>query len=338
MKNATFKVCDANVHAGEKVTLALPLPEQYSCSPMYMPIKVINGKHPGPKLLVFAMLNGNEFNGLEIVNQLFDELSAESLYGTVVAVPALNVYGLTHYPKVSPSGVPMADSFPGDVQGNYSERIAYIFTEEILKKVDYCIELQTGSLNHQSLPQVYCNFDNASLRKLAKAFQAPVITEVETEASTLRETAESLNIPLLVYEAGEAMRFDQESIQIGFEGIQNVMKKLSMLEGDLEYKISPVFSKDEDWLSSPSSGVLHTDVTLGESIKKGEKIGRLSDPFSNESVTVVKSNLDGVVVGINRSPLIQEGESIFKVASFIDNQKAEAILEEWEELKPEIDE
>lgn len=232
----------------------------------------------------------------------------------------------------------MTDCFPGDENGSFGERVAHTFTQKIFKKVDYCIELQTGSLNHEILPQVYCNFDDSEAKKLAKAFQAHVITEVKVEASTLRMTAENLSIPLLVYEAGEAMRFDTQAIQIGLEGIRNIMYKLQMLEGTIEATIPPVFSKDDDWLISSSSGVLHTDVSLGESIKKGAKIGRLSDPFSNENATIIKSDRDGVIVGINRTPLIQEGVSIFKVASFLDNEKAEATLEEWEEAQPEIDE
>lgn len=339
MKKSSFKICDASVHPGEKATLALPLPEQYSCSPMYMPIKVINGRQSGRKLLVFAMIDGNEFNGLEIANQLYDDISADELHGTLVAIPVLNVYGLSHFPKPTPSGVRLSACFPGDEHGSFGERIAHIFTQEILTQIDCCIELNTGSLNHEILPQVYCNFDNVEAKKLARAFQAPVITEVETNQSGIRITAESLNIPLLVYEAGEAQRFDQAAIQVGLDGIKNVMCKLGMLSGEVDDNVTPVFSKDDDWLISSSSGVLHSEVALGESIKKGDKIGRLTDPFSNENATVIKSGLDGVIVGINRSPLIQEGVSIFKVASFIDNQRAEEILEEWEEEhKPEVDE
>lgn len=338
MKNNSFKICDASVHPGEKATLALPLPEQYSCLPMYMPIKVINGKQSGRNLLVFAMISGNEFNGLEIANQLYDDISADELQGTLVAIPVLNVYGLSHFPKTTPSGAKLSACFPGNEHGNFGERIAHIFTKEILTQVDCCIELQTGSLNHEILPQVYCSFDNIESKKLAKAFQAPVITEVETKQSGIHVTAENLNIPLLVYEAGEAQRFDQKAIQVGLDGIKNVMCKLGMLNGEVVDSVTPVFSKDDDWLISSSSGVLHSEVALGESIKKGDKIGRLTDPFSNENATIIKSNLDGVIVGINRSPLIQEGSSIFKVASFIDNQKAEEILEEWEENTPEVDE
>lgn len=337
MRNQSIKICDATVHAGEKATLALPLPEQYSCSPMYMPIKVINGKQEGPCLLAFSTLNGVEFNGLEIVNQLFDSISPSQLSGTLITVPVVNVYGLTHYPKLSPSDASIANSFPGHATGSFGERIAHIFTEEILTKADYSIELLTGSLNHEILPQVYCNFDDLNAKKLAKAFHAPVITEVETGSSKLRLTTESLNIPLLVYQAGEALRFDPVAIQIGLTGIENILRKINMLDGNNDQAITPVISKDNDWLTAPSSGILHTDVKLGEHIKKGDKIGRLSDPFSNENSTIVKSHLDGIIVGVNRSPLIQEGVSIFKIASFVDNERAQSLLEEWDELKPGLE-
>lgn len=337
MSSSTLTICNAIIHPGEKANLALPLPEQYSCSPMYMPIKVINGKHKGPCLLGFSVLNGNEFNGLEILNQLFDSINAQHLRGSLIIVPVLNVYGLTHFPKLTPSGVSLINSFPGNETGNFGERVAHIFTEEILKKTDYCIECQTGSLNHEILPQVYCNFDNAETKRLAKAFQAPVVTEVETGASALRQTTEDLHIPLLVYEAGEAMRFDHEAIRIGLDGIQNVMKKLNMLTGEVDDSVTPVFSKDDDWITSPSSGILHSKVNLGEHVQKGKKIADLSDPFSGENATSVTSSIDGIIVGINRSPLIQEGSSIFKIASFIDNKRAQASLEEWEEIKPSLD-
>ncbi len=333
-----LKICNASIHPGEKTTLALPLPEQYSCSPMYMPLKVINGKEPGPCVLGFAVIKGDELNGLEILNQLFDSIQPHSLKGSLILVPALNVYGLTHYPKTTPSGVSINNSFPGCDNGNFGERIAHIFTEEVLKKTDYCIECMTGAMNHDLLPQVYCSFDNPEAKSLAKAFQAPVVTEVETHSSELRKTTESLQIPLLVYQAGEAMRFDQEAITIGVEGITNVLSKLNMIEKDNRSAISPIFSKDDDWLTSHSSGILRPEISLGEHIKQGDILGRISDPFSNENSTTVKSHLDGIIVGINRSPLIQEGTSIFKIASFIDNKRAEASLEKWEDEKPIIEE
>lgn len=331
LNSKQIQICDATIHSGEKATLALPLPEQYSCSPMYMPIKVINGKQEGPCLVVLSTLTGNEFIGLDIINQLFDLIEPNTLQGSLILIPVLNVYGLTHYPQSMPSEQALADCFPGKEKGSFGERIAHIFTQEILTKADYCIELQTGALNHETFPHVYCNFEDKTSVKMARAFEAPVILEVETTGSQFRQTTENLNIPLLVYQAGEAMRLDPVATQIGLTGIQNVMQKLEFMGGEFDKVTTPMVSKDDDWLLAPASGLLHTEVSLGQRIKKGEKIGRLSDPFSNDNATTITSHLNGIVVGINRTPLIQEGLSIFKIASFIDNKQAEAELEEWGE-------
>ncbi|MBV52971.1 MAG: hypothetical protein CL816_02775 [Coxiellaceae bacterium] len=337
MKKNTFKIYDAQIKPGEKASLALPLPEQYSCSPMYMPVKIINGKKEGPCVVLFAVLRGNEVNGMEIINQLYDQISASELSGTLVAVPVLNVYGLTHFPKVTPSGRAIEDSFPGDPNGHFAERVADIITQNLIKYADFCVEFLTGSLNHEILPQVYCSFDDSTQKNIAKVFQAPVITEIELSKNTLRTTLENLNIPLLVYEAGEALRFDTTAIQIGIDGAKNVMRKMGMLHDELSMDITPVISKDQDWLTAPSSGILHTNVSLGEHVKEGDKLGQLNDPFSNEASVIIKSQHNGVIVGINRAPLIQEGSSIFKIVSFLDNKKAESAIEAWEESKPELD-
>ena len=335
MKNSSMQICDATIHPGEKVTLAMPLPERYSCAPMYMPIKVMNGKTAGPCVVAFSMLQGNEFNSMEIINRLADDIKPADLNGSLILVPALNVYGLVHHPNsMGDSSLSIVDSFPGSENGNFGERIANAFTHEVLAKADYCIELTTGSLNHDLLPQVYCNFDNAEAKALAQAFKAPVVIQVGDNSSALRRTTEDMNIPLLVYEAGEAMRFNEDAIRVGHNGLHNVMAKLEMTGNSYDDEQISVFSRDEDWFTAPASGVLHTDVELGQRIRNGEKIGRVTDPFSHDNLTQVKSTQDGVVVGINKTPLVYEGLSIFKLASFIDNEKAQSIIGDWEESNP----
>lgn len=330
MKNTIISICNEVIQPGEKANLALQLPDQYSCAPLYMPIKVIHGKQAGPCLLIFATINGNEMNGLEVVNRLVQQIDPKDLQGTLIAVPVLNVYGLTHYPKVLPSGIDLNRCFPGSSTGNYGERIAYVFTEELVKKADYCIELQTGSVNHNILPQIYCNFENQKTKELAKAFQAPVITNVSIKGNTFRQMTESLNIPLIVYQAGEAMRFDENAINLGLEGTQNIMRAVGMLpfeHSDTDF--NPVFSQEEDWLIAHKGGIMHVNVELGQSISKGDILGTISDPFSSDLEEKVRADQDGIIVGINMTPIIHEGLSIFKVASFIDYDRAETAIESW---------
>lgn len=335
MKNSKLKMCNVIIQPGELANLALPLPEQYSCSPLYMPIKVIHGEQEGPCLVIFSIFKGMELNGLEIVNRVTQMMNPRKIRGTIIAIPVVNVYGLTHYPSMLPIGYNLADCFPGNENGTFGERIAYLFTTEILKKADYCIELDTGELNHNILPQVYCNFDNKQSKKLAKAFQTPVITNVALTENRLRQTTEELQIPLLVYQAGEAMRFDENAITLGVKGIQNVMRAIDILEKEAIQEINPIFSKDEDWIVAPKGGILHHSVSLGQSIKKNELIGKISDPFGAEIEEPVKAPQEGIVVGINTSPLIHEGLPIFKIASFLDYDKAESLIEAWDQKQPD---
>jgi uncharacterized protein len=335
MSNTKLTICDTTIHAGETAHLALPLPEQYSCAPLYMPIKVIQGKKKGPCLVIFSTLKGNELNGVEIANRIIKSTKADEISGTIIAIPVVNVYGLTHFPSMLPTGGRLADCFPGMENGNFGERMAYLFTQEILKKADYCIELQTGALNHNILPQVYCSFDNRIAKQLAKAFQAPVISNFLNASNTLRQTTEDLQIPLLVYQAGEAMRFDENAITFGVNGLQNVMRAINILPKAPITEINPIFSQGEEWILAHKGGILHTTVSLGQMIKEKEVVGRITDPFGANFSEDVKASQEGVVVGINTTPLIHEGLPLFKIASFLDYDKAGDIIEEWDKKQPD---
>ncbi len=333
--NKKITICNTSVHPGETANLALQLPEQYSCSPLYMPIKVIHSKKKGPCLVIFSVLKGTELNGLEIANRIIKTITPSQIFGTIIAIPVMNVYGLTHYPLTLPTGSDLANCFPGNETGSYGERMAYLITEEILKKADFCIELQTGGLNHNILPQVYCNFDNKHAKDLAKMFRSPVVTNVTLEGNCLRQTTEELQVPLLVYQAGEAMRFDENVITLGVDGIKNVMRAIDMLKKEPIQEFVPIFSRDEDWIVAHKGGILHPKVTLGQTIEKGEIIGNISDPFGADVNEPIKSLRKGIVVGVNTSPLIHEGLPIFKIASFLDYDKAETAIEEWDKKQPD---
>ncbi len=335
MSNKKINICGTYIYPGEVANLALPLPEQYSCAPLFMPIKVLHGEQEGPCLVVFSVLKGTELNGLEIANRLVKAIKPSQLSGTVIAIPVMNIHGLTHYPSVLSSCHDLATCFPGDEQGSYGERIAHLITQEILMKADYCIELQTGGLNHNILPQVYCNFDNIHARELAKVFRSPVVTNVTLEGNHLRQTTEELQIPLLVYQAGEAMRFDENAIELGLSGIQSVMRTIDMLAKEPEQETIPIFSRDEDWLLAHKGGILHPTVALGQTVEKGELMGNVSDPFGADVIEPVKSPKKGIVVGVNTSPLIHEGLPIFKIASFLDCDKAETAIEAWDQNQPD---
>jgi hypothetical protein len=54
-------------------------------------------------------------------------------------------------------------------------------------------------------------------------------------------------------------------------------------------------------------------------------------------VEPVKAQQEGIIVGINTAPLIHEGLPIFKLASFLDYEKAETVIKEWNQKQTEAE-
>src|SRR5690554_4280509 len=104
MKNSPFRLCGIDIQPGERVTLALPNPEIFTCAPLHIPIHVLHGKEKGPVLLICATFDGNEVNGIAILQRLLTLKTLKNLKGTLIAIPVMNVYGLMNHSKSLPDG------------------------------------------------------------------------------------------------------------------------------------------------------------------------------------------------------------------------------------------
>ena len=332
MKNSNITICNETVHPGEQISLALPLPELFSCAPMYMPIKVVHGKQAGPCLLVIAAMHGNELNGAEIINRLLQSSHIKKLKGTLIAVPIMNVYGFINKTHTLPGGTPLVSQFPGSAQGSHAARLAHLFCSEIFSLADYCIDLQTGWLNHTNLPQVFVSDNHQQETYLAQTFAAPVISEISAPKGSLRAYANKKNTPYLVYEAGEAMRFDESAIRIGTKGVINVMRNIGLLSASSKtsaLKQASFLMRDTRWIRSPTSGISYSTIKLGQQVKKGERLAIVKDPFGAGSDRPVLAPFDGIVVSMNNLPLVYEGVALFQLAAFERLSLAATHIEDW---------
>ena len=331
MKNQSLTLSHETIHPGEQVSLALPLPELFSCAPMYMPIKVVHGKQAGPRLLVTAAMHGNELNGAEIINRLLQSNSVKKLKGTLIAVPIMNVYGFINKSRTLPGGSALGTSFPGSAQGSHAARLAHVFCTEIFQLADYCIDLQTGWLNHSNLPQIFVTDDHTTELELAHAFGAPVISEVSAPKGSLRAHANQVETPYLVYEAGEALRFDESAIRMGMKGVINVMRHMGMLPRSHKTQTThkSLLMRDTRWIRSPTSGISYSTIKLGQQVEKGEQLSVIKDPFGAGPSVPVRAPFSGIVVSVNHLPLVYEGVSLFQLATFERLSFAATHIEDW---------
>lgn len=320
-KNKPLHIATQTIHPGESISLALPLPEAFTCAPIYMPIKIIHGKKAGPCILVIAALHGDELNGTEIINQLLKKLSSKKISGTLIAIPVFNVYALINRSRTLPGGVNIDLHFPGSEHGTHAERMTHVFVKEIFSHADICIDLQTGLLNHSNLPQIYTDFNDPRSKQLALQFHAPVVSMREPQKGSLHALAKENNKPFLLYTAGQAMHFDAQAIKVGVKGLEYLLYETNMLarkqESDQKAKEQqPLLSKTSISIRAPKSGVSHSQHTIGDIIKKNDVVSIIKDPFGTSEDLPVKSPADGIIIGKNNLPLTYEGATIFELAIF----------------------
>ena len=330
--NQPISIGGVEVRPGERRRLELEVGRFYTYTPTTMPIQVICGKRAGPVMFVSAAIHGDELNGVEIIRRLLRVPQLDRLRGTLMAIPIVNLYGFINTSRYLPDRRDLNRSFPGSNSGSMAARIAELFMREIVRRCDYGIDLHTGAIHRSNLPQIRANLDHVETLELARAFGTPVILNSETRDGSLRASAASVGVPILLYEAGEALRLDELCIRGGVEGILRVMRALGMLRGSRRKSPpEPIVARSSAWVRAPQSGVFRAYVGLGERVMRDQSVlGAVSDPFG-EREREIRAPFSGIVIGRLNLPLVNEGDAIFHVARFHRTDVAVERIEDYQE-------
>ncbi len=271
--------------------------------------------------MVSAAVHGDELNGVEIVRRLLRHSALRRLRGSLIAIPMVNVYGIIHHSRYLPDRRDLNRSFPGSAKGSLASRVAHTLMEEVVTRCTHGIDLHTGALHRTNLPQIRADLDSPETAKLAKAFGVPVLLNAALRDGSLREAAAERGIPMLLYEAGEALRFDDLSIRAGVRGVLNVMRALEMLPAvrRSETKTEPFVARSSSWTRAPASGIVRSHVGLGDRVRAGQVLGVITHPHGDAPVEIL-SRSKGIVIGKSQIPLVHEGEALFHIAQFEDGQ------------------
>jgi len=328
-KNTGFKIYGTTIDAGSRGNVDIPVADLYTSTSLHMPVQVINGRRAGPVLFVSAAVHGDELNGVEVIRRLLRLKAIGKLRGTLIAVPIVNVHGFLDQSRYLPDRRDLNRSFPGSAKGSIAARLANIFLKEIVKRSEYGIDLHTGAIDRSNLPQIRANLDEPKTLELAKAFGVPVIINSSIRDGSLRGCAAEMGMPVLVYEAGEALRFDEVCIRGGLRGILNVMRTIGMLQQGTSKPVrQPVIARSTTWMRAPCSGIISGKVKLGASVREGQRLAVVSDPLGTVEEEVL-SRCDGIVIGRSNLPLAHEGDALFNIAAFKNVERAEGLVEQF---------
>ncbi|MCF6777199.1 succinylglutamate desuccinylase/aspartoacylase family protein [Thiotrichales bacterium 19X7-9] len=323
---------------GEKKIILLPMPQLYDSTPLSMPVHVLRSKKSGPILCLSAAIHGDELNGIEIIRRILKHSALKQMKGTLIAIPIVNMYGFLYQDRYLMDRRDLNRVFPGSEKGSLASRLAHLISTEIINKVTHCIDLHTGSLHRTNLPQIRISSNcNDEMLAMAQAFHPPVILKTKLLDGSLRQYTANRNIPTLLYEAGESLRFDEYSIRSGVKGILNVMEFLGMIKRSVKTKASQVNSNIAQasyWVRASHSGIFQPKKLIGQQVKKGELLATIGNPTTIDEQALY-SPISGVIIGKNILPIIHEGAALFHIASF---QSIDLAKEHIENLQESYDE
>ncbi|MGB3137542.1 MAG: succinylglutamate desuccinylase/aspartoacylase family protein [Nodosilinea sp.] len=305
---------------GSRARLDLPIARLTTGTMMTLPVTVICGKKPGPRLWLSAAIHGDELNGVDIVRRVAKVLKPSRLSGSVIAVPVVNIFGLLEQSRYLPDRRDLNRSFPGSSRGSMASRLAALFMREVVNQCTHGIDLHTAAIHRTNLPQIRADLQDPATYAVAEAFGAPIMIHSSHRDGSLRQAAAKRHIPTLLYEAGEALRFDENAIQTGVNGIFRVMAYLDMVAPLDTPPSATVEAQKTRWVRASRAGIWHRTVELGDEVRQRQPLGFTSDTFGDNPVKV-RSPMAGIVIGHSQNPLVHQGDALVHIAQLKDDDE-----------------
>ena len=313
-KRAPYEIGGKAVQPGYEATVNIQIANLSTAVPVSLPIRVVHGRDDGPTLFVSAAVHGDEIVGVEIIRRLLRRVTGHRINGTLLLVPVVNIFGFVTHDRYLPDRRDLNRSFPGNANGSLAAQLANAFRSEVVKRSDFGIDLHSAAVHRTNYPQIRVSADSPKAAEMALAFSPPAIITAPLRDGSLREFARADGVEMLLYEAGEALRFDEFAIRIGVRGILRVMAQMGMIDRQPEpEEFQPVLSHKTSWLRSPQGGIFVAQPHAGALVEEGDVLGTVSNPFGDDMVEL-HAPFSGMIIGEAMLPVVNRGDALFHIA------------------------
>jgi predicted deacylase len=310
----------ASAPPGEMDTGRLQVGETRDGSDFGLPVAVINGADDGPTLYVQAVSDGDELNGLGVLQRAIPQIVPGKLSGTILVVGIVNYHAFQVAEHRNPiDDTKMNRTYPGDESGTSSERIAAA-TFEAASRADLILDLHQGSTSRMlNEVRVRCGQRHRlhdECLELAKVFGCGHVLDQKGPDGQLARAGPDEGIPTIDPELGGCVGWNDESIRRGVEGVFDVLRYYDFLDGEATLD-AQVRATGFDRYGSPSGGLLRFRKDLGDVVEPGDVLFEVTDPFGRLKAEVTADD-DGVFWRSRRLPQVATGEYVCSVGTSVD--------------------
>ena len=325
----SFLFQDQSVEPGTKKHFTIPISDSENKSEI--PVTIFHGSTSGPVLGITAGVHGFEYAPILAGQRLIKEIDPMTLQGTIILVQIANVGSFLGR---SPFTNPMDDKnlnrvFPGKPDGTITERIADFISNQVIGRSDYFVDMHSGDAPEDlmSYSAYYHNDEkpeaSAKGREMAAAMGYDHVVVFNTtgkdylkpEFPSLYCSAEAFkrNIPAVDIECGRLGMIEEEAVADIVEGILSMLGQLKMSSTETIKKPGIAYIWERSYVSSEFEGFFYPAKASGDFVKKGMKIGEITD-FFGKSLSVITSPGDGYILYMLGTPPVKKGETLLSLA------------------------
>ena len=246
----SLDVAGISVAPGTRQRHSIELTELADGTRVSIPLDLINGAQPGPRLYLGAAIHGDEVDGVGILFRALADMDPKRLRGSIICVPVQHPLSfhadhrlpISQFMK-SPLDQAPADAwacFPGASDGNLAQGLAATLFE-MVKTCDWAIDIHTPTRGGRYvpiaiLPHPSLGESHARAEEMAHAFGSGWIMRTDTgfyvADGILCVEATRAGVPAFTFETGEGGRLEEAIIDDGAVYVRNVMKWLKMIDGE----------------------------------------------------------------------------------------------------------
>lgn len=297
----------------------------------YVPVIVIRGSSPGPRLLLTAGLHGDELNGIDVIHKIANTLSPESMAGTIVAVPGINIPGLMRKtrgftPSDDAAGANLNRAMPGKTGDNadVTDRYAYRLWNGLFRpNADAVIDLHTQSRG--TAYEMFAFAGSKRAREIAELIGPDVIKLDPGVKGTLETEMLNAGVPAITLELERPEEFQPKVVERAVSGIMRLMDNMKMTAGASVPMANgkPFIGNDLVNVRSNRGGFVRLVHPIGATVRKDEIIGTVSDAFGR-TIETIKAPVVGRIHTVATTPLRDPGDMVARILFWSDDPKCES--------------
>ncbi len=287
----------------------------------YVPVVVVRGAKPGPRLLLTAGIHGDELSGIAVLHRLARELDPKALSGTLVMVPGLNTPGLNNStrnftPRGGTAGDNMNRVMPGkDIPGSsLSDIYAHNLWHRLMRpNADQMVDLHTQSRG--TAYNLYAFASSPEARAIAEAIAPDTIRLDPGQRGTVENEMVPNGVPAITLELGAPEVWDTAMITRSYDGILRLMAKMAMLPASAAPPATtmPFVANNQVQVRSPVGGWVTLHVRLNDMVTAGQKVATIADAFGRVRATLTTPQA-GQVVSLATDPRNDVGDMVVRIA------------------------